>query len=557
MKRLFLYVSFALLLIALALPSLALADTSHIRIVRLSLVQGDVRFAHSFHKDPMADSSAVWEVAPLNLPIRQGYALATDEGRAQVEFESGAMAFLNAHSVLEFYDLSLEDGSRITRLVLRQGSGTFYVNPAAGEYFSVTGGDFTVEANGRATFRLDNFDDGSTVQVEKGRVSALRADKPTSIEKGQSYTIHASDPGKPEVGRLLDNDDFDSWVSGRIDSVVTATNYSSQYVNSPTYTSGFSDLYTYGSWYPVGGYGNCWRPFGAAFGWSPFTFGNWYLDPTFGWSFIGSAPWGWLPYHYGGWIFSPAYGWVWAPSGFGYGRPVTYRPVTAVWVRSGSTLGFVPAHPADVHGKTPLNLGQGIYTTQTRGTMTPVTPTAGEKWSVVKHAPATAVSGTALAAATSPARVVRTLPATVANNRSQSISAGTSIVYDPSSHRFVNSNTTSAGPATLSRSQAATVAARPNFSNSATVSSPTAARGTAVMPVAPRNVAPRSVAPYRPAMTPPAARTSATGSASSHSSGGATWGGGQSSGASASASHSAPSAGSHSSGGGGGGGSHR
>jgi hypothetical protein len=549
MKRLICFLSFALLLIALALPSLALADTSHIRIVRLSLVQGDVRFAPSFHKDPMTDSSAVWEVAPLNLPIRQGYALATDEGRAQVEFESGAMAFLNAHSVLEFYDLSLEDGSRITRLVLRQGSGTFYVNPAAGEYFSVTGGDFTVEANGHTTFRLDNFDDGSTVQVEKGRVSALRADQPTSLEKGQSYTIHASDSGKPELGRLLDNDDFDSWVSGRIDSVVTATNYSSQYVNSPTYTSGFSDLYTYGSWYSVGGYGNCWRPFGAAFGWSPFAFGNWYLDPVFGWSFIGSAPWGWLPYHYGGWIFSPAYGWVWAPSGFGYGRPVTYRPVTAVWVRSGSTLGFVPAHPADVSGKTPLNLGQGIYTRQTRGTMTPVTPAAGEKWSVVKHAPATAVSGTALAAATSPARVVRTLPVTITNNRSQSISAGSSIVYDPSSHRFVNSNTTSTGPAALSRSGAATVAARPNFSNSATVSSPTAARGTAAMPVAPR-----SVAPYRPAMTPPAARTSTAGSASPHSSGAATWGGGQSSGASASASHSSSSAGSHSSGGGG---SHR
>ena len=314
--------SFALLLIALALPSLALADTSHIRIVRLSLVQGDVRFAQSFHKDPMTDSSAVWEVAPLNLPIRQGYALATDQGRAQVEFESGAMAFLNAHSVLDFYDLSLEDGSRITRLVLRQGSGTFYVNPAAGEYFSVTGGDFTVEANGRTTFRLDNFDDGSTVQVEKGRVSALRGDKPTSLEKGQSYTIHAFDPAKPEVGRLLDNDDFDSWVSGRIDSVVTATNYSSQYVNSPTYTSGFSDLYT-----PTA-LGTPLAATAIAGGPSvppsaghplPLEIGIWI--PAFGWSFIGSAPWGWLPYHYGGWIFSPAYGWVWAPSGFGVRWP--------------------------------------------------------------------------------------------------------------------------------------------------------------------------------------------------------------------------------------------
>ena len=32
--------------------------------------------------------------AELNLPIRQGYVLATDKGRAEVEFENGSMAFL-------------------------------------------------------------------------------------------------------------------------------------------------------------------------------------------------------------------------------------------------------------------------------------------------------------------------------------------------------------------------------------------------------------------------------------------------------------------------------
>jgi hypothetical protein len=519
MKHLYKLASFALLLIVLALPCSLLADTSHIRIVRLSLVQGDVRFTQSFHKDPMSDSSAVWERAPLNLPIRQGYALATDEGRAEVEFESGAMAFLNAHSVLEFYDLSLEDGSRITRLVIRQGTGTFYVNPAAGEYFSVTGGDFTVEANGRTEFRLDNFDDGSTVEVEKGHVSALLSNKPTPLEKGQSYTVHASDPKNPEIARLSDNDDFDSWVSGRIDSVVTATNYSSQYMNSPTYTSGFSDLYTYGNWYSLGGLGYGWRPFGAAFGWSPFTYGDWFNDPSFGWSFIGSAPWGWLPYHYGGWVFSPAYGWVWAPSGFAGGGPVAYRPVTAVFVHSGSTLGFVPAHPADVHGKTPVNINQGIYSTESRGTMLTAAPAAGEKWSVVKRAPVTAFPGATFAAAALPARVVRTLPTATTSNRSEATSGGSSIAYDPASHRFVNSNVERAGSATVRKSEVAAVPGRSN--PAAVVSASSTARGTSGGPAA----APRSTSPSRPALTPPPARTSSGGFGSTHSSGAAaTWG---------------------------------
>jgi len=43
--------------------------------------------------------------AELNLPIRQGYVLCHGKGRAEVEFENGAMAFLKENTVLEFYDL--------------------------------------------------------------------------------------------------------------------------------------------------------------------------------------------------------------------------------------------------------------------------------------------------------------------------------------------------------------------------------------------------------------------------------------------------------------------
>ena len=106
--------AFILLVLFVALfvgvPSAA-ADSGHSRIIRLSLVQGDVRFARQTHGDPLADSSAVWEAAELNLPIEQGYVVATDNGRAAVEFENGAMAFLKENTVLEFYDLSLKDGA--------------------------------------------------------------------------------------------------------------------------------------------------------------------------------------------------------------------------------------------------------------------------------------------------------------------------------------------------------------------------------------------------------------------------------------------------------------
>src|SRR2546422_7934098 len=243
-----------LLALIVGVPSAA-ADSSHARIIRLSLVTGDVRFAAKTHGDPLADSSAVWETASLNLPIRQGYVLATDNGRAEVEFENGAVAFLKENTVLQFYDLSLNDGALTTRLVLFQGSASFYVNPASGDYFSVTGGDFTVEANRRVTFRVDNYDDGSTVETYQGRVSVLHNKNATHLEQGQSLSMKASDDSFLSVGRLPDEDDFDRWVSGRIESVSTATTAALQYTGSPYYAPGFADLYTYGAFSNCGAYG--------------------------------------------------------------------------------------------------------------------------------------------------------------------------------------------------------------------------------------------------------------------------------------------------------------
>ena len=543
MKRYVVVLAFlALVLIAVSRPVPANADSSHARIVRLSLVQGDVRFARDFHDDPLSDTKAVWEVATLNLPIRQGYALATENGRTEVEFENGAMAFIGPNTVVEFYDLSLNDGAHVTRMVLRQGTGIFYVHPANGDYFSVTGGDFTVEANGRSRFRLDNYDDGSTVNVEQGRVEVLHNKQTKSLEKGQSLSMRVNDPGNLVVGRASDTDDFDKWVSGRIDSVTTATNYANQYVNTSNYSSGFADLYTYGSWFNVGGgYGYGWRPFGAGLGWCPFDYGNWYFDQSFGWGFMGSAPWGWLPYHYGGWIFSPVYGWAWVPSGFG-GGPVYYRPVTAVWVHSGPTVGMVPLHPGDKNGRTPQNLSQGIYPVQGQTVARTTTPAGTEKWSVLKSAPRETLTSSSLAASTSPARVSRTILSGNAGSRSVTLSRESSIVYDAAEHRFVNSNNAAVANREASKS---------GFNPATTLGKEPIAAAPLVR-TAHANMAPtasRASIPSRVSFAAPApARTSGS------SGGFATWGGshGSSSGSSMGSTHgsSAASGSSHSSGGG-------
>src|SRR5438477_710930 len=430
-------------LIAGCTAGTAFADSSHARIVRLSLVQGDVRFARDVKGDPLADAHGNWEQAVLNLPIRQGYVVATDNGRAEVEFENGAMAFLAENSVLEFYDLSSEDGGFTTRLILRQGSAEFYVNPGQGDYFSVTGGDFSVQAETRTTFRMNNFDDGSSVNVLQGRLTTLANGKNSMLEKGQSLSLRAGEPDSMAVERVPPSDDFDQWVSGRIETASTATNAGLQYANSYNYTSGFGDLYTYGAWFPVAGYGNCWRPYGVGFGWSPFDYGSWYYDPFFGWSFIGGQPWGWLPYHYGGWMFRPGVGWVWSPTGsFGTGGVGRWRPVTGVWMRSSSGTGIVPSHPLDVKGKPPLNLSEGVFAVTTRGVSGRVTVDEASKWKV-ESKPSHELMQNQLAETAAPARLSRTMAASGGGSGSRVTTGdrGSAIVYDATERKFVNANT--------------------------------------------------------------------------------------------------------------------
>jgi hypothetical protein len=550
----------------------AAADSSHARVIRLSVVQGDVRFTREAHGDPLADQKAQWETAQANLPVRQGYVLATDNGRAEVEFENGAMAFLNENSVLEFFDLSLDDGARTTRLVLRQGSACFYVNPANGDYFSVTGGDFTVEASGKGSFRLNNFDDGSNVDVLTGHASVLHKKETTQLSKGQSLSMKAGDD-TVNLGRLPAGDDFDHWVSGRIDTVSTATNASLQYTSSSNYLPGYADLYTYGAWSSCGGYGYGWRPFGAGFGWSPFTMGQWIWDQGFGWTFASYQPWGWAPYHYGGWLFDASCGgWFYSPpSYYGYGGyggyprkripPIVhpphplYRASTAVFVRQNGKLGVVPMHPLDKNGKTPLNLEHGVFSTESaRNTATPVVSAAGgQKWETLKSPPREALSS-GLVATTAPVRTSRTLIEGSSGTRIVSLSHESSIVYDPREHRFVNTN---AAPSSARDAAAIAEKNGPGESRNEHIvggprtNPPTGT--TARVPSAPTS-ARVTAPPSRSIPAPPAPRSSSSGGGSYRGGGTESVGGGarssSSSASSASASHASAPA---SSGGGGGG----
>lgn len=306
-------------------------DYGYARIVRLSLVQGDVKIARP--------NQARWEKAVANMPIEQGFTVATSDGRAEVEFESGAMARLAEDTVLQFTELALSDGGRITRLTVSQGTASFYANLKSDDSFTVATPQVQVTIPHRSEFRVDVLSDGSSVSVFQGNASVSTPAGTHDVNKGQTLAYNTSAPNQVRIEKNPSEDNWDRWVDNRENTITTATNQTLQYTSAP-FNYGLADLSSYGAWNYFAGYGYGWRPWGVGAGWAPFWDGFWSFYPGLGWTWVSYEPWGWVPYHFGSWAYSPLYGWLWLPGYYGY-----WCPAPVQWVVVGSRVGWTPLRP--------------------------------------------------------------------------------------------------------------------------------------------------------------------------------------------------------------------
>ena len=168
--------------------------------------------------------------------------ISTGNGRAEVEFENGSLALIGENTVLQFFDLSLEDGAKTTRLILRQGTASFSVNPSNGDYFSVTGGDFSVEADGHSASASTILTTAAASTSCKGRINVLRKKGSTLLDKGPDL-LHEGRRSKEFRRR---DEHFRAATiltigsANRISAEYNDTAAAQQYVNSPNYSSGLS-----------------------------------------------------------------------------------------------------------------------------------------------------------------------------------------------------------------------------------------------------------------------------------------------------------------------------
>jgi hypothetical protein len=305
------------------------ASYTYARIVRLSFVSGDVQIVRT-------DKSNKWEPAVMNMPVEQGFAIGTNNGRAEIEFEQGSTLWLADNSVVQFTELALSNGGRITRVTLSEGTATFNTSLAAGDKFEVAAPSFRIDPSNKTEFRVDLSGKNGTVRVLGGKVNVGTDAGTQEVPKGQTAELKGKS-AEFALERNSSTDEWDHWVATRISAKNVEANHTALYADSP-FTYGMADLATYGTWSYYPGYGYGWQPWGVAAGWAPFADGGWAMYPSLGWTWVSAEPWGWVPYHFGSWQYSPAFGWMWMPGNYGM-----WSAAPVQWFSMGNHIGWAPA----------------------------------------------------------------------------------------------------------------------------------------------------------------------------------------------------------------------
>jgi hypothetical protein len=353
------FLPLSLVVCALALAPLSrAADTGpntntmsllHVRIVRLSFVQGDVAVRR--------EGETNWSAGAVNTPLQEGFAVATSPNSfAEIEFENGSTARLGQNSEIDFTELALtQQGDKINKLSLSKGYATFHFAPEHHDQYEVDASGLTITVHGKAEFRTNFAGDSLRVEVFDGEVQAEHDGKTEALGKNRVLTFDPNAAVAFNVTSGLQKDEWDKWTQARDQQSMLATSDESLSLNKPLY--GWSDLDTYGDWSFFPGYGYGWAPYEPA-GWSPYSAGMFGYYPGWGFTWISAEPWGWLPYHNGFWNYDASMGWFWMP-----GPLDAWSPALVNWYDGPGWVGW-----------TPIGNGGGACAITTTGCLTAVAP---------------------------------------------------------------------------------------------------------------------------------------------------------------------------------------
>ena len=383
------------------------------QIVRVSYVEGDVRISRG--KEGERASGGAWGKAITGTPITTGFSLVTGKGRAEIEFEDASTVYLGEDSVLTFNELTATGGVPHTDVTLVSGTATLNVRPAfPGEGFIMRTqvGNVSVRYPSNNFMRVNSYLDAMALTPqEDATIHSGLTERKSS--KGQTVTYNRNGQ-TVTTGPAAPNEfaAWDDWTAKRIADRELAMSATMEEAGLSSPIPGLADMKDQGTFFSCAPYGTCWEPTN---GWGEFEAAPIPIeaqqsadasiqraapssaralqagspsavlrtediepfpcspnrvrrviarDPATGRDTIVNtstfaAPYDWAVCHSGTWIpHGRRYAWV-AGTHRHHHCPVT-------WVKYNGSKAFVPLHPHDVAGKTPLNLKNGVFQTTGR-----------------------------------------------------------------------------------------------------------------------------------------------------------------------------------------------
>jgi hypothetical protein len=239
---------------------------SHVRIVRISYVQGTVNYNGS--------------PAIMNSPVTEDSQLVTGtDGLAEVEFEDQSAIRLASETEISFAQLSrLSTGEAMTRVDMEDGEAEFLIPASSAGRFAVNirGKNILFKQPGR--FRILSTDATPLeIAVWKGEagVRDLASGKEVTVKARETFALNHGDLGQYELENSVLGDDLDRWSEQRDQDLRTnyvATNTYNNTVYDQSYqTGGYGGGYT--APYPYDFYS--YNAFGCPYGFGqPFWFGS-------------------------------------------------------------------------------------------------------------------------------------------------------------------------------------------------------------------------------------------------------------------------------------------
>jgi len=251
----------AVLLPTLLVPQPAIAkkkDAVAPQMVWISYADGDVKFSPGHNGRPQLGKD--WIAANVGQVIEDGYTLVTEQGRAEVEFEDGSVAYLAEHSALAFDSLLIYPNRMETELALLTGKAT--VAHASTNELDLASPEVTLHMMQPQTTTIESALDGVVIEATEGAQVIERGAWFGVLQQGEAIAYvedHVAIP-LPGKQKTPEEETWEQWVSGRLTTrrAQIAEGLKASGMDEPI--PGLAGMVATGEFFDCPPYGKCWQP---------------------------------------------------------------------------------------------------------------------------------------------------------------------------------------------------------------------------------------------------------------------------------------------------------